>query len=115
MHQRHFDSAAAAQALRELFREIDRTMLPAGTAERNHQVFEAALPIVANAGIDQRQNTGQKLMHAFLLVEIVDHGRVFPSQSFEALFASGIRQAAPVKSKSTAVASFVFRQSAMKR
>ena len=55
-------------------------------------------------------HTGQKLVHAFLLIEIFDHRSIFAGQWFEALFAAGIRQAAPVENKSAAIAGFILRQ-----
>src|SRR5215470_7076365 len=48
-----FQAAACAQPLCELFGEIDRTVLAAGAAERDHQTFEAASLVVGNAGVDE--------------------------------------------------------------
>src|SRR5467141_3486295 len=85
-------------------------MLAAGTAERDHQILEAALLIVADAGIHQRQDAGEKLMHALLLIEIVDDRAVFAGKSLEALFAAGIGEAAAIEDEAAAVAGFVLGQ-----
>jgi len=73
----YFEAAAGAQAFCQLFREIDGAVLAAGAAERDHQILEAALLISADAGIHERQDAGEKLMHALLLLEIFDHRGVF--------------------------------------
>ena len=93
-----------AQMFRQLLGQIDRAMLAARAAKRHHQVLEPAALIVAHAGVHQRQHTGKELVHALLLVEIVDHRRVFAGERFEALFAPGIGKAARVENKSAAVA-----------
>src|SRR6266436_4115772 len=85
-------------------------MLAAGAAERNHQIFEAALLIAVDARIHQRQDAGEKLMHALLLIEIVDHRGVFAGESLEALFASRIREAAAVENEPAAISRLIFRQ-----
>src|SRR5882724_4215400 len=85
-------------------------MLAAGAAERNHQILEAALLIAIDARIHQRQDAGEKLMHAFLLIEIVDHRGVFAGESLEALFASRIREAAAIENEPAAISRFIFRQ-----
>src|SRR6266478_1633097 len=90
-------------------------MLPAGASEGHHQVLEAALPVTAHAGIHQRHHAGEKLVYAFLLIQIIDYRRVFSGQRLEALFAAGIREAAAVKNKSAAVPALVPRQTAVKR
>ena len=53
-------------------------------------------------------------MHALLLIEIVDHRRVFAGERFEALFASGIREAAAIENESAAVPGLVLRQAPVK-
>ena len=50
----YLDATAAAQALRQLLRQVHRAVLAAGAAEGNHQIFEAAVLILADAGIYQR-------------------------------------------------------------
>src|SRR2546423_807485 len=90
-------------------------MLPACAAERHHQIFEAALLIGGDACIHQRKNAGEKLVHAFLLIEVVDHRSIFPRQFLKALLASGIGKAAAIENKAPAVTAFVFRHTAMKR
>src|SRR6267143_3142558 len=49
-------------------------------------------------------------MHAFLLVEIVDHRGVSAGESFEALFASRIREAAAIENEPAAISRLIFRQ-----
>src|SRR6267143_99681 len=85
-------------------------MLAAGAAEGNHQIFEAALLIAVDARIHQRQDAGEILMHALLLIEIVDDRGVFAGESLEALFASRIREAAAIENEPTAVSRLIFRQ-----
>src|ERR1700733_3008200 len=90
-------------------------MLPARAPKRHHQILKPSPLIIVHAGIHQRHHTGQKLMHALLLVEIVDHRRIATCEHFEALLASGIWQAASIKNKSSAISALTFRQPAMKR
>src|ERR1019366_2598405 len=65
-------------------------------------------------GIHQRQDAGQKLMHAFLLIQIVNHGRVAAGEQLEALFAARVRKAAAIENESAAVSRFVFGPAAVK-
>jgi len=51
----------ALQTLCKMFREEDRAMLAAGTAERHHQIFEAALLIAGHACIHERYDVGEYL------------------------------------------------------
>ena len=111
----HFDAGASPQALRDLLREIDGAMLAAGASERNHQMLEAALLVGADAAIHERHHTGEKLMHALLLLEIFDDRRVFAGERFEAIFSARIRKAASIEDKSAAIAAVVFGQAAMER
>src|SRR5260370_5385972 len=97
----------------QLLRQKDRAMLPAGASERHHQVLEAALPVTAHAGIHQRHHAGEKLVHALLLVEIVDYRRVFSGPRLEALLAAGIRQAAAIENKTDSVFALVPRHAAV--
>ena len=115
MPQDDLDAAASLQSLRNLLRKIDRAMLASGASERHHQILKSAALVIVHAGVHQRHDAGQILMDAFLLVEVVDHRRVPARQRLEALFAAGIRQAAPVKDKAAAVPALIFRQAAMKR
>src|SRR6266850_2173163 len=89
-------------------------MLAAGAAERNHQIFEAALLVAVDARIHQRQDAGEKLMHAFLLIEIVDHRGVLAGKGLEALFASRIRKAPAIENEPAAISRLIFRQVVMK-
>src|SRR6267142_4203877 len=103
-----------AQTFCQLLGEENGAMLAAGAAERNHQIFEAALLVVVDARIHQRQDAGEKLMHAFLLIEIVDHRGVFAGESLEALFASRIREAPAIENEPAAISRLIFRQVVMK-
>src|SRR6266404_4999331 len=85
-------------------------MLAAGAVECNHQIFAAALLIAADARIHQRQDAGEKLMHAFLLIEIVDHRGVFAGEGLETLFASRIREAPAIENEPAAISRFIFRE-----
>ena len=70
-------SIFSAQMFRQLLRQIDGSVLAAGTTERYHQVLETAVLIGADACVHQRLDAGEKLMHALLPIEIVDYRRVF--------------------------------------
>src|SRR5208283_4130512 len=85
-----------------------------GASEGHHQILEAALLIIADAGINQRKHSRKELVHAFMLVEVFDHRRVFAGDRFEALFAAGIRQTAAIKHEASAIARFILRLAAMK-
>ena len=100
--------------LGQLLGKVNRTMLAARAAERNHQVFEPARLIIARTRIDQRNHVSQKLAHALLLFQVFDHGRVFPVQRLEAFFAAGIRKAAGIKNEAATIPSLVHRKAAMK-
>src|SRR5713101_3022233 len=104
----------AAQAFGQLLRKIDRAMLTAGAAEGHHQVLEAALLIIVHAGIHQRDDAREKLVNAFLLVQIVDDRSVFARQGLEAIFAPGIRKAADIENESPAVPGIILRQAPVK-
>src|SRR5580765_2718551 len=54
-------------------------------------------------------------MDAVLLIEIVDDGSVLAGERFEALLAAGVREAAAIENKASAVAGFVLRQALVKR
>ena len=114
MAEDYFEAVAVAQAPGKLLREEDGTMLTAGAAEGNHQIFEAALLIIADARIHECQNAGEKLVNAFLLIEVVDDGSILAGESFEALFAAGIGEAAAVEDETAAVAGFILRKALMK-
>src|SRR5882672_2245282 len=85
-------------------------MLAAGAAERNHQILEAALLIAVDARIHQRQDASEELMHAFLLIEIVDDRGVFAGESLKALFASRIREAPAIENEPATISRLIFRQ-----
>ncbi len=110
-----FQPVPVAQTFGQLLGEENGAVLAASAAKRDHQILEAALLIIADARIHQRQDTGEKLMHAFLLVEIVDHGGIFTSERLEALLAAGIGEAAAIENESAAVPAFVLRQFLVKR
>src|SRR5690242_19273624 len=89
----YLNSVAPAQALRHLFCEIHRAVLPTRAPERHHQILKTALLIIGHTRVDQRHHAGEKLMHTLLLVEIFHHGGVFAGERLETLFPPGIRQA----------------------
>ena len=107
------EAVAAAESLGELFGEEDGTMLAAGATKRDHEVFEAARLVVCDAGVDERIDRCQELMHSFLLIEIFDDGRVATGELLENFFAAGIGKAAAIEDESAAVAAFVPGQFAM--
>src|SRR5262249_34043557 len=111
----YFHAGTPAQTLRNLLCQIDGAMLASGASERDHEMLESAALIVANAGVQQRHDACQKLMHALLLVEIVDDWRVAARKLLESLFAARIRKAPPIENEAAAVAAFVFRQAAVER
>src|SRR4029077_20226684 len=115
MLQDNLNSDPSAQALRDSLRQIQRPSLPACASKRNHQILKPTLLIVVHACIHQRHDAGQKLMHALLLVEVVDHRCVSALEQLEALFAPGIWQAAPIEDDPAAVPALILRQAAMKR
>src|ERR1700675_4529662 len=90
-------------------------MLAAGASEGDHEILEAAVLRVADAGVHDREHAGEGLVHAFLLVEIVDDRSVFAGESFEALFAAGIRETAAIEDEASAVTGIVLRQGLVKR
>ena len=53
MAEVNFKGAACAQSFCELFGKIDRAVLAAGTAERDHQTFETTSLVVGDAGVDE--------------------------------------------------------------
>src|SRR6516165_2619797 len=97
MLHRYFHAVLVSQMPGQLLRHVNRTMLAAGASERDHQVLETALLIIGHAGIHQRSDTRQELARALLLLQIFDHRLVFSCERLEALFASGIGNAASVK------------------
>src|SRR5439155_7454379 len=110
----HLHPAPAAQMFRQPLRQIHGAMLPTGAAERYHQVLEAAALIIADARIHQRDHAGEELMRALLLVEILDHRRVFSGQAFETLFASRIGNAAGIEDEAAAVPGLIRRHPLVK-
>src|SRR6267143_1556773 len=111
----NFEAVPGAQTLGQLLGEEYGAMLAARTAERDHQILEAALLIVGDAGIHQRKDAGEKLVHGFLLIEIVDDRSVLAGESFEALFAAVIGETAAIAHKAAAVAAFGLRQALVER
>src|SRR5277367_4877426 len=98
-----------AQALRQLFGEIDRSMLAAGAAKGDAQTCESARLIRLDTGFHERKHAGEIVMRAFLLIQIFDHRRIFACEGLELFFAAGVWDASSIENKPTAVAAFVFR------
>jgi hypothetical protein len=73
----YIESVLLTQMVCELLGEVNRAVPPPGAAERNHQAFETAALVLIDAGIHKGLHVGKKLVDARLLVEEVDHGRVF--------------------------------------
>src|ERR1700738_1340238 len=115
MLHHNLDSVPTAQTSPQLFGQIYRAVLAAGAAEGNHQTLEAAALILTHAGIHQRKDAGQKLVHAFLLIQIIDHRRVLARERAEALFAARIGKAATIENKSAAMPSLILGPAAVKR
>src|SRR4029077_14408959 len=88
--------------------ERSGAVLAAGAAEGDHQIFETALLVAGDAGLDESERVGEILVHAFLLVQVIDDRGVFARQLLEALFPAGVWQAAGVENESPAVAGVVF-------
>jgi hypothetical protein len=63
--------------------------------------------IAEDAGVDEGEDAGEELVDGFLLVEIVDDRSVLAGERLEALFATGIREAAAIENEAAAVAGFV--------
>src|ERR1019366_8977305 len=114
MTYHHLHSIFSAQMFRQLLRQIDRSVLAAGTTERSHQVLEPAVLIRADACVHQRHDAGEKLMHALLPIEIVDYQLVFAGEGLEAFFAPGIRETAAIENESAAISGLVLRQAPVK-
>src|SRR5208283_765676 len=114
MPNHHLHPIPAAQTFRQLFRQIYRAVLPAGSTERYHQTLEAAPLISAHAGIHQRHDAREELMYAFLLIEIIDYRRVFACESSEVLFPSGIRDATGIENKSATMPRLIIGQPTVK-
>ena len=55
-------------------------MLASGATERDHQVGETATLVSGDGGINQRLGSREVLMHALLLIEVVNHWIVFPGK-----------------------------------
>src|SRR5260370_21026167 len=110
---RHLNPILGTQVLRKVLRQIDRAMPPARASERHHQVFEAAFLITTHARIHQRHHTSEKLVHALVLIEVVNHRRVLAGLRLEALLAPRIRKPASIENKSSAVPAFIFWKSAV--
>ena len=88
-------------------------MLAAGATERYHQMLEAAA-LVRVTLASTSECVRQKLMHTFLLIQILDNRGVFSGKALETLFTSRIRKAAAVENESAAIPGVVLRQAAVK-
>src|ERR1035437_706732 len=102
-----FHSAAGAQMTGQLLGKIHGAVLATGASKRDHQTFETAALITAYARIHQRLHVGQILVHAGLLIEIVDYGRVLAGQRTKLFFAPGIEKTARIEDISAAVTGLI--------
>jgi len=114
MAEDDFEAVFAAEAFCELLGQVDGAVLAAGAAEGDHEILEAALLVDADSGVYQREDAGQELMDAFLLIEVVDDRGVFAGQGFETLFAARIGEAAAIENEAAAVSGFVGGQGLVK-
>src|SRR5215475_15322185 len=115
MAQNHVNAVALTQALCQLFGEVDGAVLAARTAERDHEVLESAALVLLDAAIDQRENAREKLMHAFLLIQVLDDRRVASGESFELFLATGVGKTAAVENEAAAGSGLVFGPATVKR
>src|SRR5580765_5614490 len=115
MAKHHVQAIAVAQSLRQLLGEIDGAVLAARATERNHQMLESPPLVFLNARIDQRQNAREKLVHALLLIQVFNDGRVASGERFKLFEAARVGQAAAVEDKAAAVAGLVFGPAPVKR
>jgi len=113
--QSDFYSGTATKPFGKLFRKINGAVLAAGTAERDHEILEAASAIGGNAGVDERKRTCEKLVHGFLLIEVVDYRSIFSGERFEAFFPAGIGEVATVENETATIAGIVLGQTLVKR
>src|SRR5579884_3917492 len=90
-------------------------MPPTRATETHHQILKGATLVLVHAGLHQRRNTGEELMHGLLLIQIIDNRRIFARERFEAFFPPRIRQAAGIEDESAAMPTLVLRQSPVKR
>src|SRR5438270_10789422 len=98
----HFHPVAIAQMFRQFFGEVDGTMLASCTPERDHPGLEAPALISAQARVHQRNSAGQKLMHALLPAEIVNHRGVFAGERLETFIAPRIAKTPCVENEAAA-------------
>src|ERR1035438_5220173 len=103
MLQDYVNALTDAHVFRQLFSQIHRAVLAPGAAERHREVLEAALLVIAYAGIDQRERAGEVLAYALVLAQILSHRRVLAGKRLEILFASRIRQAARIEHEPAAM------------
>ena len=107
MAQNNFNSVARTQVSAELFSQEDRPVLPSSATERDHQVGETATLVSGDRRINQRLGSREVLMHALLLIKVVNHWIVFPGKHFEAFFATWVGKTPRVEYISTAVTTVV--------
>ena len=112
MPHHNFHALPAAQTLGQLFRQIHRAMLAAGAAKRHRQALEAATLIIFTLESTSDVTLPRNSMHALLLIQIVDHRRVFAGERLEALFAPGIGKLAGVENEPAAMPALVFQRAA---
>ena len=65
-------------------------------------------------GIHERLRVCNKLMHAFLLLEVINHSIVYAGELFVALLAPGVWQAAGIEDEASAIARWIYRHFLMK-
>ena len=105
MLQHDFHSATPLEMSRKLLSQKHGSMLASCATERDHQILEAAALVAADTRIHQRRDARDKLVNAVLLIEVIDDRSISARKRLKLLFAAGVRQAATVEDKATAISS----------
>src|SRR5688572_8749767 len=97
----------------QLLRHEDGSVLSTGATKGHHEVFETTPLIRADTGVHEGHGIRQKLVNAFLPVEIVDHRFSSAREVPETFLPPGIGETAAIEDKSAAVARLVVGQATM--
>src|ERR1039457_7379285 len=103
----HIHPVARSQMFGHLLRQVHRAVLAPCAPKRDHKALEAALLIAAHACIHTRLDGCKKLLHARLVIQVLDHRRVLAGQLSELFFAPGIGKTARIENKSATVSRFI--------
>src|SRR5262245_43300214 len=99
----HVHPVALPQMPGELFGQEHRTVLTSSAAERNHEVLKTAALVVVHGRVHERHNAGHELVHAFLLIEVLDDGSVAAGKRLEPFFSAGIWKTATIENKAASI------------